>query len=546
MKVGPTRFSTGSQDAIVAALADPGFYPHRPPTVEHVQTHISHVFLAGAFVYKLKKAVRLSFADFGTLELRRTFCDEEVRLNRRLAPEVYLGVARVTRSRDGVLELDGAGETIDYVVWMRRLPAERVLAALLDADAVRPDMLEQLAVLLARFHAAAPTGDAIATHAAPAAIGATWEQTLALAAPLVGTVVAPEVHALLTSLGPGFLARHETLFRERQRGGHIREGHGDLHAEHVYFVDAPVAAPGLTPLPPGVHVVDCVEFSLPLRCTDVASEIAFTVMDLERRGRPDLAHDFVARYVAVTHDASLEALLPFYACYRACVRGAVEGMKSAEPEVPIAEREAARERARGYLALALRYAWRTEGPALVACAGLSGTGKSALANALTEATGYVHLSSDALRRQRSPAGTPTTAPYGEALYTPEARAAVYHALCDEAARALRSGRGVIADATFLRRVDRARLARVAVDCGRRHVFVECRAPEQLVRARLDARRDSISESDARWQTYLGQRGEREPFGPDESRFVIETESDLETTRRRVLERLWRWYAERPE
>lgn len=537
------RFSASSQDDIVAALANPGFYPHGPPTVEHVQTHISHVFLAGAFVYKLKKAVRLPFVDFSTVEHRRAFCDEEVRLNRRLAPEVYLGVARVTRSRTGGLELDGSGETIDYVVWMRRLPAERVLAALLDTDAVRPDMLDQLAVLLARFHAAAPTGDAVAMHAAPAAIGATWEQTLALAAPLIGTVVAPEAHAILVSLGAWFLARHETLFRERQRGGRIREGHGDLHAEHVYFVDAPVAAPGLTPLAPGVYVVDCVEFSLPLRCTDVASEIAFTMMDLERRGRPDLAHDFVARYVAVTHDASLEALLPFYACYRACVRGAVEGMKSSEPEVPVADREAARERARGYLALALRYAWRTEGPALVVCAGLSGTGKSAIANALAEATGYAHLSSDTLRKRGPHGGTPTTAPYGEALYTPEARAAVYHALYDEAERALRSGRGVIADATFLRRSDRARLARVAADCGRRHVFVECCAPEQLVRARLDARLDSVSESDARWQTYLGQREEREPFGPDESHLVIETEKDLETTRGRVLERLWRWYAE---
>jgi hypothetical protein len=529
------------QDPVVDALADPAFYPHAPRTVEHVQTHISHVFLAGAFVYKLKKAVRLPFADFSTRERRRVFCDEEVRLNRRLAPDVYLGVLRVTRAPDGTLALDGDGETIDYVVWMRRLPAERVLAALLETDAVRPEMLDELVILLAHFHAAAPTGDAIAKYATPAAIGATWQQTLGLAAPLVGAVIAPEVHAILTALGPRFIGRHEMLFRERQGGGRIREGHGDLHAEHIYFVDAPVAAPGLAPLAPGVQVVDCVEFSLPLRCNDVASEIAFTVMDLERRGRQDLAHDFVARYVAATRDAGLEALLPFYACYRACVRGAVEGMKSGESEVPSTDRQAAKERARGYLALALRYAWRTEGAALVVCAGLSGTGKSAVATALAEATGYALLSSDVLRKRRAAGATPTAVPYGEAMYTAEARAAVYRALCDEAERILRSGRGVIADATFLRRADRARLAGVATDRGCRHVFIECRAPEDVVRARLDARRYSVSESDARWETYLGQRREREPFGPDEPHMVLETESDLDAIRRQVLERLWRWY-----
>jgi uncharacterized protein len=529
------------QDPIVVALADAAFYAHAPRTVEHVQTHISHVFLAGAFVYKLKKAVRLPFADFSSLERRRVFCDEEVRLNRRLAPDVYLGVLRITRSPDGTLALDGDGETIDYVVWMRRLPAERVLAALLETDAIRPQMLDQLALLLARFHAAAPTGDAIAMYATPAAIGATWKQTLGLTAPLVGAVIAPEVHAILTELGPWFIGCHEMLFRERQRCGRIREGHADLHAEHIYFLDAPVAAPGLPPLAPGVHVVDCVEFSLPLRCNDVASEIAFTAMDLERRGRPDLACDFVARYVAVTRDAGLEALLPFYACYRACVRGAVEGMKSGESEVPPTDRQAAKERARGYLALALCYAWRTEGPALVACAGLSGTGKSAVATALAEATGYALLSSDAVRKRRAASGTPTAVPYGEAIYTAEARAAVYRALCDDADRILRSGRGVIADATFLQRADRARLAGVATNRGCRYVFIECRAPENVVRTRLDARRYSVSESDARWETYLGQRRERQPFGPDEPHVVLETGLDLDATRRQALERLWRWY-----
>jgi len=530
----------GPQDAVVKALADPAFYPEAPNTIEHVQTHISHVFLAGPFVYKLKKAVRLPFLDFSTLDARRVYCDEEVRLNRRLSPAVYLGVRRITRAANGRLALDGAGDTVDYVVWMRRLPAQRTLAALIDADRVRPEMLDQLATLLARFHAAAPTGPAIAMYATPASLGATWQRALALAAPRAGSIVAPQLRAMLTELGGRFVRRHEALLRERERGGRIREGHGDLHAEHVYFVDAPVPAPPLAPLPAGIYVVDCIEFSLPLRCNDVASEIAFTAMDLERYGRDDLARDLVRRYVAATRDGGIERLLPFYACYRACVRGAVEGLKSAEPEVPPIEREAARKRSGAYFDLALRCAWRTEGPALVACAGLSGTGKSTVAAAVAAATGYALLNSDVLRK-RGIVGT-TAAPYDEGIYTAEARAAVYRALCGEAERLLRDGRGVVADATFIRLADRAHLAAVAAACGRRHVFIECRAPEDVVRARLLARRDSLS--DARWETYLRQRTEREPFGTDESHLVIDTGRALATPWH-VLEPLWAWYQSSP-
>lgn len=532
----PTTTAMTGQDAVVEALADPAFYPEAPDTVEHVQTHISHAFLAGAFVYKLKKAVRLPFLDFSTIGARRMFCDEEVRLNCRLSPDVYLGVRRITRASNGRLALDGAGETVDYVVWMRRLPAERTLAALVDADRVGPEMLDRLATLLAHFHAAAPTGPGVATYATPAALAATWQRTLDLAAPFTGSIVAPQLHAMLTELGHRFVRRHEALFRERERDGRIREGHGDLHSEHVYFVDAPVPAPPLAPLPPGIYVVDCLEFSLPLRCNDVASEIAFTAMDLARRGRDDLARDFVRRYVAATRDAGIEPLLPFYACYRACVRGAVEALKSAEPEVPPCEREAARKRSGAYFDLALRCAWRTEGPALIACAGLSGTGKSTVAAAVANATGYALLSSDVVRK-RGIIGT-TPASYGEGMYTPEARAAVYRALCREAERLLRDGRGVVADATFIRLADRARLAGVAAACGCPHVFIECRATENVARARLLARRDSLS--DARWDTYLGQRSEREPFGADEPHLVVETDSPPNASWD-LLEPLWAWY-----
>jgi uncharacterized protein len=296
------------------------------------------------------------------------------------------------------------------------------------------------------------------------------------------------------------------------------------------------AAPPLAPLAPGIYVIDCVEFSHALRCADVASEVAFLAMDLERLGRPDLAAAFVDAYTVASGDRELRALLPFYCAYRACVRGGVDGLKAAEPEVEPVERARAAARASRYFALALRCAWRTRAPAVIACGGLSGSGKSALATALAEATGFVHLGTDVLRRQDVPCTTP--APYGTGRYAPAARAAVYARLCDEAAGALAAGRGVVADATFIRRADREALAAAASRHGCPVLFLDCEADPKVVRRRLDARREGPS--DGRWPTYLRQRQQRDRFGSDEPHRTVDTGGDLAGTLDAILPVLWDW------
>src|SRR5262245_50527330 len=442
------------QAALVHALADPAFYPHRPARVDHVQSHISQVFLAGPYVYKLKKAARFPFLDAATPERRRSLCEDELRLNSHLAAPVYLSVLPITREPDGHLALDGVGPAVDRVVWMRRLPADSMLDRLVEAGMVDAATLGRLASLLADFHTSAPAGPGVAAHAAPEALLASWRHVLGLAAPLVGGALPASTHTTLASFGPAFLGTHDALLRARQTADRIREGHGDLRAEHVCIIDAPLEAEAPhAPLGPGIYVIDCVEFSHALRCNDVASEVAFLTMDLERLGRPDLAAAFVDAYVLASGDEQLRALLAYYGAYRACVRGAVEGLKAAEPEVDSTERAAAVTRARQYFALALRHAWRAQGPALVVCCGLSGSGKTALATALAEATGFAHLSTDLLRREAPCAGP--------ARYAPAARAAVYARLCDEADATLAARGGVIADGTFIRRVDRGALAAVA-------------------------------------------------------------------------------------
>lgn len=527
------------EGALVAALLDPAFYPHRSARVEHVQTHVSHVFLAGPYAYKLKKPVRFPFLDARTVERRRALCEDELRLNWRLAAPVYLGVIPITRDAAGQLALDGAGRVVDSVVWMRRLPDARTLERLVRDGGADADMFECLAHLLAHFHANAPSGPEVSAHATPEALATAWSDVLRLAAPLPPDVLPPATRTILDEFAAEFVRRQRRLLARRQSGGRVREGHGDLRAEHVYVVDAPVvAAPPHAPLAPGVYLVDCLEFSHALRCTDVASEIAFLAMDLERLERPDFAAAFVDAYAAASGDRELPVLLPFYAAYRACVRGAVDGLKAAEPEVEAADRHAAAARAGGEFALALRYAWRSQGGAVIACCGLSGTGKTAIATALAEATGFTHLSSDELRREEDPAVRP--AAYGSDRYAPAARGAVYTHLCDRADRVLAAGGGVIADATFIRRADRDALTAVAAHRKRPLLFVECEAEERVVRERLEARTGGLS--DARWSTHVHQRDERDAFDAAEPRHTVRTEEPLPSVVENLLVALWRWRA----
>ena len=535
----PNESGAADQAALVRALSDPAFYPHRPSQVEHVQTHISHVFLAGPYVYKLKKPVHFPFLDASTADRRRALCEDELCFNWRLAAPVYLGVLPITRQDDGHFALDGGGRVVDRVVWMRRLPAERMLDRLVADGVVDPATLERLARMLADFHASSAAGPEVATHGAPGALLTAWRRVLALAAPLVGGPLPPATHTILAAFGPAFIARQDALLRSRQAAHRIREGHGDLRAEHVCVVDTPVpAAPPHAPLPAGTYVVDCVEFSRALRCNDGASEVAFLAMDLARHGRPDLASVFVDAYVVASGDRALRSLLPFYCAYRACVRGAVEALEVAEPEVEPAERLAAATRAQQYFARALRHAWEAAGSAVFVCCGLSGSGKSAVAAALSEATGFAHLSSDVLRRQTTTCASP--APYGTGRYAPAARAAVYARLCDEADAELAAGGGVVADATFIRRQDRKALAAVAARHRRPLLFLECEADPATVRRRLDARRDGPS--DARWDTYVSQRDEREPFGTDEPHRTLDTAHDLRDVLEEHLPAIWRWHA----
>jgi hypothetical protein len=304
----------GPRDSLYAAMLEPGFYPHAPAQVTHIETHISHLFLAGDVVYKVKKPVRYSFVDYSTLAKRKFFAQEELRLNRRLAPSVYLGILPISRDDHG-WQLGGDANPAEYVLIMRRLPERRMLDFLLERGQVAPQMMAAVAEMVASFHSEAASTRRIRAFGHPSAVRRVWEENLDDIALFAGLSVEAGGLGAVRAFGDYFLRRHFDLMARRASEGRVREVHGDLHCEHVCFA------------PEGIQIFDCVEFNRKFRRCDAASEIAFLLMDLEYRGAAELGRKFLGHYLELTGDRELTELLPFYCCYRALVRGKVHALQ---------------------------------------------------------------------------------------------------------------------------------------------------------------------------------------------------------------------------
>ncbi len=462
------------------------------------------MLLAGKRVYKLKKAKDFGFFDYSTPALRRQFSEQEVLLNSRLAPQVYQGVAPVLAYPDesfrfgptfspGQIPAPGAalegGEVIDYAVVMQRLPDEATLAARVAAGIATPELLAAVAEPIARFHSSGPTTKYISDFGSLRVIQGNWEENFAQMRPYIGRALDQETFDRISLYIHEFLAGYAELFHTRVRAGHIRDCHGDLRLQHVYILDGDGEST--------IYVVDCIEFNERFRYSDVAAEIAFLTMELDAAGRADLSRAFVDAYVRLTDDQALYELLPFYACYRACVRGKVLAFQLDQPEVPSQQREIVRKEAAALFTLAAAYAGGPTRPTLLLVGGLMGTGKSTLAGRLRNETGWTLISSDVTRKKL--AGVDPVAPqvggFSEGLYSPAWNARVYQTMLDQASALLASGRSVILDATFARRAYRHAAAQEAAMYGANLVFIECQAPRELTLQRLASR----------WQARLAQQ-----------------------------------------
>ena len=429
-------------EQLIEGLARPEAFAFDTEPPEIVHTHISVVFLAGEHAFKVKRPVDLGFLDFTTLEARRHFCDEEVRLNRRLAPDVYLGVVPITL-RGEQLVFGGDGPAVEYAVHMRRLPDDRTFEAFLEADRLDDTLLVPLAERMSAFHAKAASGPDVSRWGGFDTVAGNAHENFEQVEPYVGETISEPVFERLRNLVEADLERHRVLMDERAARHRTRDTHGDLHLKHVYSLDDD---PG-----DGLLVVDCIEFNERFRFADPVADIAFLAMDLTYRGRPDLAHTFCEAYFDASGDDEGRGLLAYYTGYRAMVRGKVDGFAWREPEIPMPAREAARDRARAYFLLALGVvAAPVDRPALVLSIGLPGTGKSWLARQLEQRHGFHVVSTDNVRKEL--AGFEPTesaaAPVDEGIYAPDWSDRTYDACLDRAVEHLKNGDRVVVDATF--------------------------------------------------------------------------------------------------
>ncbi len=305
--------------ALVEAMKDPGFYPHPVAELEFIQTHISCVFLTGKVVYKLKKPADFGFLDFSTVELRRENCHRELELNRRLAPDVYLRVEPVIMS-GGRPRLGGRGSALDWVVVMRQLDQELLGLKVLDRGELTSDKIAAVVDRLVPFYRAARTGPGVDEQGSLDTVKFNTDENFEQTAGFVGTALAHERYEAIKSYTNGFFRERADLFRQRVDDGWVRESHGDLHLGNIFFEDPPV-------------IFDCIEFNPRLGCGDVAVDLAFLVMDLDFRGRGDLAGLVVARYVDQSGDTGFLELVDFYSCYRAYVRGKIACLTSGDPAI---------------------------------------------------------------------------------------------------------------------------------------------------------------------------------------------------------------------
>jgi len=329
------------QKQVVDALMKPEAYDEDPGSIELVQTHISFVFLTRNFVYKVKKAVNLGFLDFTTLEKRRFFCEKELELNRRLCGDMYLEVVPINKS--DAIKIKGAGATVEFAVKMKRIPQERMMSELLEANKVNDKLIDRIAKIIADFHSKAETNRRISEFGSLATIETNWKENFEQTEEYVGKTISNKNFKLIHERISNFMRKDAALFEKRIAEDRVRDCHGDIHSGNIFVVD-------------GIYIFDAIEFNDRIRYSDVAADVAFLAMDLDFRERPDLSDFFVERYIRYSGDQELTKLLPFYKCYRAYVRGKVVSFKIKDPHVGEKEKTSANEDAKAYFKLAATYA----------------------------------------------------------------------------------------------------------------------------------------------------------------------------------------------
>lgn len=452
--------------SLIQALLNPAAYPHSVGKIELIETHISWVLLTGQYAYKIKKNIQFDFLDFSTLEKRHFYCEEELRLNRRLAPELYLQVVPITGTQEQP-QINGDGEVIEYAVQMKQFASNQLLSDIADQGRLNATIIDQLADLTANFHRHARADISSSRYGTVAEIHHWFLGNFAHIRPLLKDERFLQQLLRLEQWGEQELLKNSPLMEQRKRQGFIRECHGDLHMGNIALIDNQV-----TPF-------DGIEFNLSLHWIDVISEIAFAVMDLQQRGMAHFAYRFLNRYLSQSGDYQGLTLLRYYLVYRALVRTKVALLRWQQHKNPQDLREA-----ENYTNLAENFS-TPKPPLLVITHGYSGSGKSTFSTKLAETFGMIHLRSD-VERQRllTTPNQNANKEVNQGIYSADKTRLIYQKLADLAATMLSAGFPVLIDATFLQAKQRILFQQLALDKQVKFLILDFYAPEPELKQRI--------------------------------------------------------------
>ena len=502
---------------LIQSLCDPAVYTHPTEDIRVVETHISWLILTGPYAYKIKKPVSLGFADFSTLAKRKRFCAEELRLNQRLSPDLYIGVVPISGSEVRP-RLDDDGEVIEYAVKMIQFETGSELDLLLDKGRIGVDHISALAQEVAEFHRTVAVAGADSPYGSIDAIRRRILDNFEDIVPCLDSAAIDEFSGLEDWVGDNLRAKQDML-NARKQDGFVRECHGDMHLANMMLMGN------------RIRLFDCLEFNADLRWIDVISEVAFAVMDLEYRRRPDLASQFVNSYLSASGDYSGLALLPLYLVYRAMVRAKVACIR-------------ARQSGRGgtgttavydHLLLARTYAHPPPARVIIT-RGVSGSGKSWLAMQIARLLPAIHIRSDVERDRDS-----VQSEDARDRYSAERIDRVYTRLLSLADMIINAGFSVIVDATFLRRDQRRPFLRLAAECGVPAHVLDLQCPETVLQERVTQRlAEGRDPSEATLEVLATQLRTVEPLSPEEVANAIPVDAGDEVDAAALVENILSW------
>lgn len=495
----------------IQAMLQPAFYPHpvKAP-IQLIQTHVSYVFLTGDYAYKVKKPVNFGFLNFSTLEARQHFCLEEIQMNRQIAPEIYLDVLPITQIDNQHFVLNGAGQAVEYVLKMREFPQEDLFLSLFEQGKLTESHLEELGKIVAQFHSTAQTNDYIRSFGEVAQIRQAIDENYQQTDQYISTAQTQQQFDETKQFTDTFFEHRQELFKSRIQNNKIRECHGDLHLRNICLWKNKI------------QLFDRIEFNEPFRFVDVMYDVAFAVMDLEARNRKDLGNAFLNTYVEQTGDWEGLQVLPLYLSRQAYVRAKVTSFLLNDSGVPEAAKKEALATATDYYKLAWNYTQKRQGK-LILMSGLSGSGKTTVARHLARKLGAIHLRSDAVRKHM--AGIALTEKGGAELYTTEMNQKTYNRLLELGIQLANLGWTVILDAKYDQEAGRQNAIAQSQNHQLPIEIIHCTAPENILRDRLNARTDDVSDATA--DLINQQKAIAEPFTEAEKLLLKTIDTSLD-------------------